>query len=95
MEFFSIQKNGNYQGGAITPCKRGQNMTGVYVVSDRGFASQKVSHNPHPNIVFCCSEEYLTKSWVFLKYMLHFTSVLNTAPRWMGLLFLNDHRTHA
>lgn len=95
MERRSIQNNGNYQEGAITPCKRGQNMRGVYTVSDRGFVSQNVSHNPHPHNVFCCNEEYLTKIWVFLKYMFHFISVLNTEPSWKGLSFLNCHRIHA
>jgi len=44
MDRCSIQKNGNYQEGAVTSCKRGQNMTRVYAVSDSGFASQNVSH---------------------------------------------------
>jgi hypothetical protein len=52
MERCSIQKKGNYQEGAITPCKRGQNMTGVYAVSDRKFLSLNVFHNPHPRNVF-------------------------------------------
>jgi carbamate kinase len=39
-------------GGGITSCERGPNMTGVYAVSDRGFVSQNLSHNPTP-IMFC------------------------------------------
>jgi hypothetical protein len=61
LERCSVQKNGNYQDGEITSFKRGQNMTGVYAVSGRGFVSQNVSNNAHPHIVFCCNEEYLTK----------------------------------